>query len=99
MAQGTAKAVGGAVIALIFNEEERARGLTDFNVLHQSRGLDFMTRKLHLVNKIARNQAVVAIKAMRTSSASDSSSTVLKRIVALSWSEFIKMPFTVSISS
>ena len=39
LAQKAAQAVGGKVVAPIFNEEERARGLTDFNDLHQSRGL------------------------------------------------------------
>lgn len=39
LAQKAAQAVGGKVVAPIFTDEERARGLTDFNDLHQSRGL------------------------------------------------------------
>jgi len=49
LAQDAAKAVGGKVVAPIFNEEERARGLTDFNDLHQSRGLDKVKKQLGLV--------------------------------------------------
>lgn len=49
MAQDAAKAVGGKVVAPIFNEEERARGLTDFNDLHQSRGLEEVKKQLGLV--------------------------------------------------
>lgn len=48
MAQDAAKAVGGKVVAPIFNEEERARGLTDFNDLHQARGLGEVKRQLDL---------------------------------------------------
>ncbi len=48
LAQDAAKAVGGKVVAPIFNEEERARGLTDFNDLHQSRGLDEVKRQVGL---------------------------------------------------
>lgn len=49
MAQDAAKAVGGKVVAPIFNEEERARGLTDFNDLHQSRGLKEVEKQVGLV--------------------------------------------------
>lgn len=49
MAQKAAKAVGGKVVAPIFNEEERARGLTDFNDLHQSRGIGEVKKQLGLV--------------------------------------------------
>ena len=49
MAQDAAKAVGGKVVAPIFNEEERTRGLNDFNDLHQSRGLDEVKRQVSLV--------------------------------------------------
>lgn len=49
LAQEAAQAVGGKVVAPIFNEEERARGLTDFNDLHQSRGLDEVKRQVVLV--------------------------------------------------
>jgi phage/plasmid primase-like uncharacterized protein len=48
LAQDAAKAVGGKVVAPIFNEEERARGLTDFNDLHQSRGLKEVQTQLGL---------------------------------------------------
>ena len=48
MAQDAAQAVGGKVVAPIFNEEERARGLTDFNDLHQSRGIDEVRKQLGL---------------------------------------------------
>ena len=46
MAQEAAKAVGGKVVAPLFNEEERARGLTDFNYLHQSSGLEEVTKQV-----------------------------------------------------
>jgi len=46
LAQEAAQAVGGKVVAPIFNEEERTRGLTDFNDLHQSRGLDEVKRQV-----------------------------------------------------
>ncbi|MDL2210248.1 ssDNA-binding domain-containing protein [Desulfovibrio sp. OttesenSCG-928-O18] len=49
LAQDAALAVGGKVVAPIFNEEERARGLTDFNDLHQSRGLKEVQNQLGLV--------------------------------------------------
>ena len=49
LAQKAAQAVGGKVVAPIFNEEERARGLTDFNDLHQSRGLDEVKKQVGLV--------------------------------------------------
>ena len=48
MAQDAAKAVGGKVVAPIFNEEERARGLTDFNDLHQSRGIEEVKKQIGL---------------------------------------------------
>jgi len=46
MAQDAAKAVGGKVLAPVFNEEEKARGLTDFNDLHVSRGLEEVKRQV-----------------------------------------------------
>ena len=49
LAQEAAQAVSGKVVAPIFNEEERARGLTDFNDLHQSRGLKEVQNQLGLV--------------------------------------------------
>lgn len=49
LAQKAAQTVGGKVVAPIFNEEERARGLTDFNDLHQSRGLDEVKKQVGLV--------------------------------------------------
>ena len=49
LAQDAAIAVGGKVVAPLFNEEERARGLTDFNDLHQSRGLDEVKQQVGLV--------------------------------------------------
>ena len=49
LAQDAAKAVGGKVVAPIFTDEERAKGLTDFNDLHQSRGLDEVKRQIGLV--------------------------------------------------
>lgn len=49
LAQEAAKAVGGKVIAPLFNEEERARGLTDFNDLQQSRGVEEVKVQVDLV--------------------------------------------------
>lgn len=48
LAQEAAKAVGGKVVAPIFNEDDRARGLTDFNDLHQSRGIEEVKRQVAL---------------------------------------------------
>ena len=49
LAQKAAQEVGGNVVTPIFTDEERARGLTDFNDLHQSRGLDEVKRQVNLV--------------------------------------------------
>ena len=49
LAQKAAQAVGGKVVTPIFNEGERARGLTDFNDLHQSRGLEEVKMQVGLV--------------------------------------------------
>ena len=49
LAQRAAQKVGGKVVVPIFTDEERARGLTDFNDLHQSRGLDEVKRQVGLV--------------------------------------------------
>ena len=46
LAQRAAQEVGGKVVVPIFTDEERGKGLTDFNDLHQSRGLDEVKRKL-----------------------------------------------------
>ncbi|MEB0001176.1 hypothetical protein QN367_19140, partial [Cryobacterium sp. RTS3] len=40
MATLAAEQVGGQVLYPDFTDEEKARGLTDYNDLHQSRGLD-----------------------------------------------------------
>lgn len=49
LAQRAAEEVGGKVVAPIFTDEERAKGLTDFNDLHKSRGLDEVRRQVGLV--------------------------------------------------
>ena len=49
LAQRAAEEVGGKVVTPIFTDEERAKGLTDFNDLHQSRGLDEVKRQVGLV--------------------------------------------------
>lgn len=47
-----AQEVGGKVVVPIFNDEERARGLTDYNDLHKSRGLDEVKRQVgHALQK------------------------------------------------
>ncbi|RRD71931.1 MULTISPECIES: zincin-like metallopeptidase domain-containing protein [unclassified Desulfovibrio] len=51
LAQRAAQEVGGKVVTPIFTDEERAKGLTDFNDLHQSRGLDEVKRQVGLVLK------------------------------------------------
>ena len=48
LAQRAAQEVGGKVVAPIFTDEERAKGLTDFNDLHQSRGLAEVKRQVGL---------------------------------------------------
>lgn len=47
-AEKAAKSVGGRVIVPTFTKEETARGLTDFNDLHQSRGLEAVKRQIGL---------------------------------------------------
>ncbi len=48
LAQRAAQEVGGKVVVPIFTDEERGKGLTDFNDLHQSRGLDEVKRQVGL---------------------------------------------------
>ncbi|MGL4208739.1 MAG: DUF5710 domain-containing protein [Candidatus Adiutrix sp.] len=50
-AQEAALAVGGKVIAPEFTMNEKAQGLSDFNDLHQSRGLDSLKKSLNLEKK------------------------------------------------
>lgn len=45
-AELAAKAVGGKVVVPTFSKEEREKGLTDFNDLHKSRGLDAVKKQL-----------------------------------------------------
>lgn len=49
LAQKAAQEVGGKVVAPIFTDEERDKGLTDYNDLHKSRGLDEVKRQVGLV--------------------------------------------------
>lgn len=49
LAQKAAQEVGGKVVVPIFTDEELARGLTDFNDLHQSRGLDEVKGQVEIV--------------------------------------------------
>lgn len=49
LAQRAAQEVGGKVVAPIFTDEERAKGLTDFKDLHKSRGLDEVKQQVGLV--------------------------------------------------
>lgn len=46
LAQKAAQEVGGKVVVPSFIDEEQAKGLTDFNDLHQSRGLDEVKRQV-----------------------------------------------------
>lgn len=41
-----AQSVGGKVVVPTFNKDEKAKGLTDFNDLHQSRGLEEVKRQV-----------------------------------------------------
>lgn len=56
LAQKAAQEVGGKVVAPIFTDEERAKGLTDFNDLHQSRGQNEVKRQVGLVLQQNRKQ-------------------------------------------
>lgn len=47
-AKAAALAVGGKVVAPMFNVEEKAKGLTDFNDLHKSRGLKEVKKQVDL---------------------------------------------------
>ena len=49
-----ASEVGGRVIAPLFSEEEKARGLTDFNDVHQARGLTGL--KVAIEKDLAKEQ-------------------------------------------
>lgn len=49
LAQRAAQEVGGKVVVPIFTDEERDKGLTDFNDLHKSRGLDEVKHQVGLV--------------------------------------------------
>ena len=49
LAQKAAQEVGGKVVVPIFTDEEREKGLTDFNDLHKSRGLDEVKRQMGFV--------------------------------------------------
>lgn len=46
MATAAAEQVGGQVLYPAFTDDEKARGLTDFNDLHQSRGLDALRSQI-----------------------------------------------------
>jgi len=66
-AQEAAQAVGGEVISPEFTKEEMARGLTDFNDLHQARGLGAVRdglKKQHIGRAAAQVKAAVAPKAV-----------------------------------
>lgn len=45
-AKAAARAVGGRGAALVFNEEEKAKGLTAFNDLHKTRGIGEVKRQM-----------------------------------------------------
>ena len=47
-AQRAAQAVGGKMVAPVFDEKEKARGLTDFNDLHRARGLAEVQKQVGL---------------------------------------------------
>ena len=49
LAQDAAKAVDGKVVAPVFNDEDKARGLSDFNDLYQARGLEEVKNQVGLV--------------------------------------------------
>ena len=49
LAQKAAQEVGGKIVVPVFTDEERDKGLTDFNDLHKSRGLDEVKRQVGLV--------------------------------------------------
>ena len=49
MATTAAEQVGGQVLYPAFTDEEKARGLTDFNDLHQSQGLDAVRSQISAV--------------------------------------------------
>lgn len=54
-AEAAAKAVGGLMLTPKFTEEEKAQGLSDFNDLHQSRGISELKKQLSQTIKLARN--------------------------------------------
>ena len=69
-AQEAAKAVGGEVISPEFTQEEKARGLTDFNDLHQARGLgavrDALQNRQSLGRAAAQIRPAVSQKAVKS---------------------------------
>ncbi|CCO24042.1 zincin-like metallopeptidase domain-containing protein [Maridesulfovibrio hydrothermalis] len=54
-AEAAAKAVGGLMLTPKFTEDEKAQGFSDFNDLHQSRGLGELKKQLSRTIKLARN--------------------------------------------
>lgn len=66
LAQKAAQEVGGKVVVPSFTDEEKARGLTDFNDLHQSRGLDEVKQQVKHVlrQEIEREKPDAKIKSM-----------------------------------
>ncbi|WP_432737343.1 zincin-like metallopeptidase domain-containing protein [Maridesulfovibrio sp. FT414] len=54
-AEVAAKTVGGLSISPNFTEEEKAQGLSDFNDLHQSRGIGEVKAQISRTIKIAKN--------------------------------------------
>jgi phage/plasmid primase-like uncharacterized protein len=59
-----AGAVQGRVAVPTFTEEEKKSGLTDFNDLHQSRGLDAVAAVLNQVRQTVKTVAIQALEGL-----------------------------------
>lgn len=57
-AQAAARAVGGRYVAPLFNRQEFTKGLTDFNDLHSSRGLEIVASQLAPVLEKAKERTM-----------------------------------------
>ncbi|WP_241667467.1 toprim domain-containing protein [Pseudodesulfovibrio senegalensis] len=57
-AQAAARAVGGQFVVPLFSDAEKAKGLTDFNDLHATRGLEAVRKQLEPVLQKVRGKGL-----------------------------------------
>lgn len=79
MATAAAEKIGGHVLHPVFTDEEKARGLTDFNDLHQSRGLDALRNQISPV--LAHNNEVPTMKEDKEVPAPDAPPSLVESVL------------------